>query len=207
MAGEQERWEHLVLAAAESGRLGELGEQGWALVAAGEESCQPVLYLRRRAPDFRERVTLEQRARVSERLDSGDDGGDAEPEPKAGILHPGLAHLLASTGHTDWFTVCDRGFPVPLGPERIDLSLVAGIPTVLDVLRAVHPGWAIDRVLIAEEMEAVSPGRVAEVRALLGGVPLESVSHLELKRLAAGARATVRTGDSIPYANVIVVGG
>ena len=207
MAGEQERWEHLVLAAAESGRLGELGGQGWALVAAGEESCQPVLYLRRRAPDFRERVTLEQRARVYERLASGDDGGDAEPEPKAGILHPGLAHLLASTGHTDWFTVCDRGFPVPLGPERIDLALVAGIPTVLDVLRAVHAGWAIDRVLIAEEMAAVSPGRVEELRALLGAVSLESVSHLDLKRLAAGARATVRTGDTVPYANVIMVGG
>ena len=126
---------------------------------------------------------------------------------RGGILHPALGHLLASTGHTDYFTICDRGFPVPVGPERIDPALVDGIPTVLDVLRAVHAEWAIDRVLIAHEMAEVSPRLVEELRALLGEVPLEPVSHLELKRLGATARATVRTGDTTPYANVIVVSG
>ena len=207
MAGERERWEHLVLPAAERARLNDLGAEGWALVAAGEDGGGSVLYLRRRAPDFRERVTLEQRVRVVHGRNSTDDGPDAEPPASSAILHPGLAHLLASTGHTDWFTVCDRGFPVPVGPERIDLALVDNIPTVLDVLRAVQPGWTIDRLLIAAEMEAVSPGRVEELRTFLGDVPLESVSHVELKRLAAGARATVRTGDTVPYANVIVVAG
>jgi D-ribose pyranase len=52
---------------------------------------------------------------------------------RGGILHPALGHLLSSTGHTDYFTVCDRGFPVPDGPERIDLALVDGIPTVLEL--------------------------------------------------------------------------
>jgi D-ribose pyranase len=126
---------------------------------------------------------------------------------RGGILHPGLSRLLASTGHTDYFTICDRGFPVPVGPERIDLALVDGIPTLLDVLRAVHAEWSIDRVVIAQEMVDVSPELVGELRALLGEVPLEPVPHLELKRLAAGARATVRTGETVPYANVIVVSG
>jgi D-ribose pyranase len=126
---------------------------------------------------------------------------------RGGILHPALGHLLSSTGHTDYFTVCDRGFPVPDGPERIDLALVDGIPTVLDVLRAVHAEWVIDRVLITEEMERVSPDRVAEIRAVVGDVPLQVVSHLELKRLAPEGKATVRTGDSVPYANIILVSG
>lgn len=126
---------------------------------------------------------------------------------RGGILHPGLSHLLASTGHTDFFTVCDRGFPVPIGPERIDLALVDGIPTVLDVVRAVHAEWAIDRVLITHEMAEISPRRVEELGALLEGVPLERVSHLELKRLSRQARATVRTGDTAPYANIILVSG
>lgn len=126
---------------------------------------------------------------------------------RGGILHPALGHLLASMGHTDYFTICDRGFPVPEGPERIDLALVDDMPTVLDVLRAVHGEWSIDRVLITDEMAEVSLGRVGELRTLLGDVPLERVSHLELKRLARGARGTVRTGDSVAYANVIVVSG
>jgi D-ribose pyranase len=126
---------------------------------------------------------------------------------RGGVLNPAMSHLLASTGHTDYFTVCDRGFPVPDGPERIDLALVDDIPTVLDVLAAVIAEWSLDRVLITHEMDAISPDRVAEMRALLGEVPFERVSHGQLKRLAQGARATVRTGDTVPYANIIVVSG
>ncbi|GIW04505.1 MAG: D-ribose pyranase [Thermomicrobiales bacterium] len=126
---------------------------------------------------------------------------------KSGILNPALCHLLASSGHTDYFTICDRGFPVPDGPPRIDLALVDDLPTVLDVLKAVAAEWAIDRVLIAQEMTEASPQRVDALREVLGDVPLQIVSHLELKRLAQTAKATVRTGDTCPYANIIVVSG
>jgi D-ribose pyranase len=126
---------------------------------------------------------------------------------RGGILNPALSHLMASTGHTDYFTVCDRGFPVPEGPERIDLALVDDVPTVLDVLAAVIAEWSLDRVVITHEMDAISPHRVVEMRALLGDVPFERVSHGQLKRLAQSARATVRTGDTVPYANIIVVSG
>ncbi|MEA2594237.1 MAG: D-ribose pyranase [Thermomicrobiales bacterium] len=126
---------------------------------------------------------------------------------KDGILNPALSHLLASTGHTDYFTICDRGYPVPDGPERIDLALVDGIPTVLDVLRAVAAEWHLERVVIAQEMMAASPGRFEELRALLGEVPLQVMSHLELKRLSQTGKATVRTGDTTPYANIVVVSG
>jgi D-ribose pyranase len=126
---------------------------------------------------------------------------------RGGVLNPALSHLLASTGHTDYFTVCDRGFPVPEGPERIDLALVDNVPTVVDVLKAVIAEWSLDRVLITHEMDAISSDRVAEMRALLGDVPFERVSHVHLKRLAQSARATVRTGDTVPYANIIVVSG
>jgi D-ribose pyranase len=126
---------------------------------------------------------------------------------RAGILNPALGHLLLSTGHTDYFTICDGGFPVPVGPERIDLSLVSGIPTVLDVLAAVHAEWAIDRIVIAQEMTEISPSRVEDLREIIGDIPFEIVSHLDLKKLASGARATVRTGDAVPYANIIVVSG
>lgn len=124
-----------------------------------------------------------------------------------GILHPELSHVLARTGHTDYFTICDKGFPVPDGPERIDLALVEGIPTVLDVLGAVREEWKIDRVLITEEMQEVSPYRVEELRELLGDVQLEAVSHIELKRMSSEGKATVRTGDVVPFANIIVVSG
>ena len=126
---------------------------------------------------------------------------------RGGILHPAISHLLASTGHTDYFTICDRGFPVPPGPERIDLALVDGIPTVLDVLRAVDREFVIDRVVVAEEAETVSARHVADLRELLGSARVMTMSHLELKELSRQARATIRTGDTTPYANIIVVSG
>ena len=126
---------------------------------------------------------------------------------RGGILHPGISHLLASTGHTDYFLISDRGFPVPPEPERIDLALVDNLPTVVDVLRAVHEEFVIDRIVIAEEMEQFSPDRARELRELLGDITVELVSHIELKRLGHDARATIRTGDTTPYANLIVVSG
>lgn len=126
---------------------------------------------------------------------------------KGGILHPELSHVLASSGHTDYVLISDRGFPVPEEPKRIDLALVDDKPTVLDVLAAIDAEWSIDRVVITEEMQLVSPERVEELKTLLPGVLFEVISHIELKRLGHGAKATIRTGDSCPYANLIIVSG
>jgi len=126
---------------------------------------------------------------------------------KSGILNPALCQLLARTGHTDYFTISDRGFPVPDGPERIDLSLVDDIPTVLDVLTAIAQEYQIDRIVITNEMQEVSPQRVEDLKKLVGPDKLEAVSHIEIKRLSQTGKATVRTGDTCPYANIIVVSG
>jgi D-ribose pyranase len=126
---------------------------------------------------------------------------------RSGIYHPAINHLLASSGHTDYFTICDRGFPVPIGPERIDLALVDGIPTVMEVIGAILPEFHVDRVLIAEEALTTSPDYVNELRSLLDAVPLVPVPHIELKGIAQTGRATIRTGETVPYANIVVISG
>lgn len=127
---------------------------------------------------------------------------------REGILHPQLSHLLASTGHTDYLTICDAGFPVPIGPERVDLALTRNIPTVLQVLKAIQLEFLIDRIIITREMDETSPDHVQALREIVDPeVEFEVVSHLELKHLAAGARGTIRTGDTTPYANIIIVSG
>ncbi len=124
---------------------------------------------------------------------------------RSGILNPAIAHLLASTGHTDYFTICDQGFPVPMEPERIDVAVVTGLPTVTDILKAIHGEFIIDQMLIAEEALAFSPKYVESLRGLLGELPIITVSHLELKELSHEGRATIRNGDATPYANILVV--
>lgn len=202
--GQLRGWEYQVLPEDRAAELDALGRDGWELVTAGGGDGARRLYLKRPGPDLRERITLEQR----EVIRTGDAGSlPVKPVQDLPMLSPELGHLLASTGHTDFFTICDRGFPVPLGPQRLDLALTTNIPTVLDVLAVVQHSWVIDRVIITHEMEQFSPARVEELRSLLGHVPMEQVSHIAFKRLTPQARATVRTGDATPYANLIVVGG
>jgi D-ribose pyranase len=42
---------------------------------------------------------------------------------------------------------------------------------------------------------------------LLDPIPLIAINHLELKALAQAGRATIRTADTVPYANIIIVSG
>ena len=56
-------WEYLTIPDAERDRLASLGREGWELVACGGDDAGRVLYLKRPAPSFRERVTVEQRSR------------------------------------------------------------------------------------------------------------------------------------------------
>ena len=54
---------------------------------------------------------------------------------KKGIINPDLAYALADLGHMDSFVICDMGFPIPKDAKRIDLSVVAGMPEFLPVLK------------------------------------------------------------------------
>ena len=56
-------WEYLTIPEGERHRLSALGEEGWELAGVGGNPGEPLLYLKRRGLDFRERVTVEQRNR------------------------------------------------------------------------------------------------------------------------------------------------
>lgn len=126
---------------------------------------------------------------------------------KGGILNPALNRILAETGHTDMLTVCDRGFPVPAGPERLDLALVDDVPTVLDVLAAIDSEFVIDRIIVAEEMKDASPERFERMRALYPHIAFTAMPHVRFKQICPESRAVIRTGDCAPYANIIIVSG
>lgn len=126
---------------------------------------------------------------------------------KGGILHPVLSRILSETGHTDTLTICDRGFPVPQGPERLDLALVDDIPTALDVLRAIAAEFVIDKLIVTKEMQSFSPERFDWITREFGEEKLLIVSHLQFKEICPDSRAVIRTGDSTPYANMMIISG
>jgi D-ribose pyranase len=126
---------------------------------------------------------------------------------KTTLLQSDLSHIIATLGHMDTLVIADAGLPIPAGTRRIDLALTQGVPGATQTLKVVLDEMKVERVILAEEVKDRNPRFLADVHELLPGVPVEFVSHMELKTRTAQARAVVRTGEFSPYANVILVSG
>jgi len=126
---------------------------------------------------------------------------------KTPLLHPELSQVIARMGHTDKLVVADAGLPIPLKVQRIDLALTPGIPSFLDTLRVIAGELAVEEFMIAEELQEGNPALVAAIQALFPDAKMFVVRHAQLKVITGSARAVVRTGETTPYANVILFSG
>ncbi len=127
---------------------------------------------------------------------------------KSGILNPQINSLLARVRHTNLLVIADRGFPFWPQIETIDISLVDGIPTVLEVLAAVRQNFAIDQAWMAEEFLRHNDEEVRKgFREGLNSVPIVYEPHVEFKLRVPKAIGLIRTGDTLLYSNVIVQSG
>lgn len=125
-----------------------------------------------------------------------------------GILNPQILSLLARVRHTNALVIADRGFPSWPGLETVDISLVDGVPTVLQVLAAVRRTFVVGEAYMAEEFLAANLAEVrAEFAGALRGVALTHEPHAALKRRVPGAIGLIRTGDTVQYANMILISG
>ena len=125
-----------------------------------------------------------------------------------GILNPHLLSLLARVRHTSTLVIADRGFPFWPSLETIDLSLVDGVLTVLQVLAAVRTNFVVTEAYMAEEFsKANTPATRRAFAAGLRGVKLTREPHVDFKRRVPGALGLIRTGDTVQYANMILVSG
>lgn len=124
---------------------------------------------------------------------------------RTGILNPAVLSLLARVRHTNTLVIADRGFPYWPNIETVDLSLVDDVPTVAQVLAAVQANFVIGHAFTAEEFRQHNAASVVgRLQAQLGAVPLTFEPHVEFKRRVPHAIGLIRTGDTIPYANLIL---
>lgn len=127
---------------------------------------------------------------------------------KSGILNPQVLSLLARVRHTNVLVIADRGFPFWPQIETIDLSLVDDVPTVLEVLAAIRLNFQAAQAYMANEFRKHNSAAVrAKFIKAFVGVPLKFEPHAEFKKRVPTAIGLIRTGDTIPYANMILVSG
>jgi len=122
-----------------------------------------------------------------------------------GILNPHINSLLARVRHTNMLVIADRGFPYWPMIETVDISLVDGIPTVLQVFDAIRQNFEVGELFMAEEFKAVNSLEVCEAFARAAArTKVCFEPHVELKKRVPGAIGLIRTADTIQYANMIL---
>jgi D-ribose pyranase len=127
---------------------------------------------------------------------------------RSGLLHAELNRVIAAMGHLDMLVIGDVGLPVPPGVPCIDLAVLPGTPRFATVFDAVYAELAVQGLTVATEIHTHNPALMQLADRLENeGLAVERISHDEFKRLSARAVAVVRTGETVPYANVILHAG
>jgi D-ribose pyranase len=120
---------------------------------------------------------------------------------RGGIINANLAGAMGRLEHTDLVVVCDADLPIPPVPAVVDLAFRFGVPSFETVLSGLLEELVVEGAA-AEEVESRNPRPHELLEARLPD--LEFVPHEELKRMVAGAKLVVRTGEATPYSNVIL---
>ena len=128
---------------------------------------------------------------------------------KGGILNSDISRVLSYMGHTDCIAIGDCGLPIPEEVERIDLALAFGEPTFMRTLEIVVGDMKVEKIVLAEEIKEQNKEVLKQIEELFEGkdIEVEFVSHTELKQRTYDCRAVIRTGETTPYANIILQSG
>ncbi len=134
---------------------------------------------------------------------------------KGVLLNSDVSAVIARLGHTDQLTLCDAGLPIPAATQRIDLALMQGVPTFMQVFAAVTQEMQVESAILAEEIVKQNPSLhevlLAELTALGqrqgNTISVRYISHQAFKAQTEHSRAVIRSGECSPYANVILCAG
>ncbi|MEO0018062.1 MAG: hypothetical protein RLZZ522_1345 [Verrucomicrobiota bacterium] len=127
---------------------------------------------------------------------------------EVGIVNRELARVLSEQGHGDLLMVVDAGFAIPKGADVVDISLSENCPMVIDTLQELKKFFSVEKLIFANDTESVSPSLFNRIKELFGkDVPVEMVTHPQIKEMSHKVKAVIRTGDFTAYANVILVSG
>ncbi|WP_414049257.1 D-ribose pyranase [Macrococcus animalis] len=126
---------------------------------------------------------------------------------KTGTLNSEISKVLSDLGHTDEIVIGDCGLPVPEGIKKIDLALVKGLPSFIDVLSEIERHMVIEHITLANEIKSANTKVLTAIEKLMGDTETSYVTHEEFKNLSKHAKVIIRTGEATPYANIILRSG
>lgn len=124
---------------------------------------------------------------------------------KGGILNAKLMGELTKLRHFDSMVICDIGYPIPKDANVVDLSLVAGIPSFMQTLKAVLNEVIFMEYTIFDFMEEANKETYDQVVAIFKNQEAHQVGMEEFRELTKSANLFVRTGETLPASNIYLV--
>lgn len=127
---------------------------------------------------------------------------------KTTLAHSEISGLIARLGHTDMIVIGDMGLPVPAGVKCIDLAITQNEPHFKTVLDTILIEMEVESCIIAQEasesFEKSCQDSLIQEQSL---PPIQRVPHAEFKEMTQHAKAVIRTGECLPYHNIILFSG
>lgn len=122
---------------------------------------------------------------------------------KTGILNGELMGILTDLRHGDGLVICDQGFPIPKGCYTVDISLVSGIPTFKQVLKALLDEMRFAEYYIVDFMDEANPEYYGLVTEKLKKYDVkQKLSMNEFVEKTKEAKVVIRTGEPLPASNI-----
>lgn len=130
---------------------------------------------------------------------------------KTGVLNSDISRVLSYMGHTDKICIGDCGLPIPTACERIDLAVRLGSPSFMEILEVVASDMKIEKIYLASEIKIHNPKILTQIQELLQknnqALLIEFLPHTSFKERTKDCKAVLRTGETTPYANIILESG
>ena len=114
---------------------------------------------------------------------------------KTTVINAELCRAMVEARHGDAIVLCDGNMPIPPKCSIIDLSLTRGVPTMMQVMKAVLNDMVAERYDLFSLMPEYKPGMAKAIQSLLNPLPGGTVDQRELTEIMLRAKAVVRTGD------------
>lgn len=114
---------------------------------------------------------------------------------KQTVINSQLAYALAQARHKDAIVICDANMPIPAGCNVVDVSLMRGVPTMLQTAKAIMNDLVAERYQVFELMPQYNPNMLADIEKAMPQLPGETISQKELAEVMKSAKVVVRTGD------------
>ena len=132
---------------------------------------------------------------------------------KTKLIHPEIMAALSLCGHGSKILIADGNYPLAEksgDAKKVYLGIQPGLPTVTQVLEAIHSVCEIEKADVMLPEDGSIPAIFSEFQTELGGMALDGLSRYPFYEacMAPGSvYLAISTGEQRTFANILLTIG